>query len=476
MRYSIVIPTYNHCEDLLKPCLESIFKYTDMTDVELVISANGCTDSTDAYLKELTQRFTSIGFENHIRVVWNDKPLGYAAACNEGIVATRTDKIVLLNNDVILLPQVKGQWLQMLDQPLSNPKCGISGVLKLHSEVTQRDFIVFFCVMIRRQVFNRLGLLDTGFEVGGSEDIEFCVRAEHAGFEISECFEKTWDGTQWVNIFPIYHKGEGTMHDASLVPNYNEIFMRNTLELARRFNPEWYRRHAPNKLSWICDLGKEAEALYKEVIQENVYQVSEESLKNRAVIDIGANIGTFSMFAASLGASKVVAIEPVASTYDTLLDNIRRANAEQIVVAQKAVVLDEDNRSVQIGLNSESGHNSLYQASMGKETVSSVSLNSLLEMVDGDDVFLKMDCEGSEYDILMHVSPETMKRISTVAMEVHLDLHPVYQGVEVLEQKLASFGFKLADRKQMAAWEYNAQGEMINYRPIPRTNEIWVRA
>lgn len=29
-KYSIVIPTYNHCDDLLRPCVESIYKYTDM--------------------------------------------------------------------------------------------------------------------------------------------------------------------------------------------------------------------------------------------------------------------------------------------------------------------------------------------------------------------------------------------------------------------------------------------------------------
>jgi glycosyltransferase involved in cell wall biosynthesis len=287
MRYSIVIPTYNHCEDLLKPCLESIFKYTDMTDVELVISANGCTDNTDAYLKELTQRFTSIGFENHIRVVWNDRPLGYAAACNEGIVATRTDKIVLLNNDVVLLPQAKSQWLQMLDQPLSNLKCGISGVLKLHSEVTQRDFIVFFCVMIRRQVFSQLGLLDIGFEVGGSEDIDFCARAERAGFEISECFEKSWDGMQWVNIFPIYHKGEGTMHDASLVQNWDGIFLRNTLRLAKHHNLDWYRWKLSNNYERAVFL-KGDEVFPRE---KQRYQWAAKHMRGTKVLEIGCSTG-----------------------------------------------------------------------------------------------------------------------------------------------------------------------------------------
>ena len=52
-KYSVVIPTYNNCEKYLKPCIDSIIKYTEMTDVELVISANGCTDNTRAYLDYL---------------------------------------------------------------------------------------------------------------------------------------------------------------------------------------------------------------------------------------------------------------------------------------------------------------------------------------------------------------------------------------------------------------------------------------
>ena len=49
MKYSIVIPTYNNCDKYLKPCIDSIVKYTEMTDIELVISANGCTDNTKCY-------------------------------------------------------------------------------------------------------------------------------------------------------------------------------------------------------------------------------------------------------------------------------------------------------------------------------------------------------------------------------------------------------------------------------------------
>ena len=103
MKYSIVIPTYNNCEKYLKPCIDSIIKYTDMDDVELIISANGCTDNTRAYLDYL---ITAIP---NLEVVWSDKPLGFAKATNRGIHICFGDKIVLLNNDTIILGT---NWLE----------------------------------------------------------------------------------------------------------------------------------------------------------------------------------------------------------------------------------------------------------------------------------------------------------------------------------------------------------------------------
>ena len=83
MKYSIVIPTYNNCEKYLKPCIDSIIKYTDMTDVELVVSANGCTDNTFEYLRYLK---TAIP---HLVVAWDADPLGYSKATNIGAVHCR---------------------------------------------------------------------------------------------------------------------------------------------------------------------------------------------------------------------------------------------------------------------------------------------------------------------------------------------------------------------------------------------------
>ena len=78
MRYSIVIPTYNHCDDLLKPCVDSVFKHTHMPDVELIISANGCKDNTREYLDNLAKQFDLFGLADNFKIVWNDQQIGRA--------------------------------------------------------------------------------------------------------------------------------------------------------------------------------------------------------------------------------------------------------------------------------------------------------------------------------------------------------------------------------------------------------------
>jgi len=43
-----------------------------------------------------------------------------------------------------------------------------------------------------------------------------------------------------VGTFPIYHRGEGTVHDPNLVQNWNQTFRNNELRLAKKYNLEWY--------------------------------------------------------------------------------------------------------------------------------------------------------------------------------------------------------------------------------------------
>lgn len=265
MKYSIVIPTYNNCEKYLKPCIDSIIKHTDMADVELVISANGCTDNTRAYLDYLVTAIPNL------YVAWSDAPLGFAKATNKGIKVCKGDKVVLLNNDTVILD--KG-WLEKLD---SNGD--ISAVWTQFSHITQRRFAVFFCVMIDPKVFQTIGFLNEDYDTGGCEDIEFCFEAEKAGFKI----DANWDD----GSFPIYHKAEGTVHDETLVQDWSNKFLLNELKLAEKYNKEWYYWRLSNNYERAVFL-KDDPVFPRETQR---YEWAAKNLLTGSILEIGCSTG-----------------------------------------------------------------------------------------------------------------------------------------------------------------------------------------
>lgn len=287
MKYSIVIPTYNNCDKYLKPCIDSIIKYTDMTNVELVVSANGCKDNTKQYLDYLV---TSIP---NLKVAWADEPLGYPKATNDGIKLATGDQIVLLNNDTLLLEQAQNDWLNILNLPFEqNFQCGISCIIKDFSKPANRFFAVFFCVMISRKVFNTIGLLNEEYGVGSGEDTEFCIRVEEAGFQMCEVFEKGYDGVQYTGYFPIYHKGEGTVHDPDLVQDWDNTFLLNSLKLAKKYNPEWYKLALSNNYERAVFL-KGDPVFPRETTR---YLWANQNLWGNNILEIGCSTGYGSQF------------------------------------------------------------------------------------------------------------------------------------------------------------------------------------
>lgn len=663
MKYSIIIPTYNHCDDLLKPCVEAIVKYTKLEDIELIIVANGCKDETREYLKYLESYFsrTNIG---GFKSLYFDDALGYAKSNNKGLEVATCDKIVLLNNDAFLLAQEKSTWLTLLNNAFRlDPKCGISCSLKGHSDAAGRDFAIFFCVMIKREVFDKIGYLNEEYGVGGSEDIEFCIEAENAGYVVTQPVPLVWNQEAMIHVgtFPIYHRGEGTVHDSSLVPKWNDIFHGNTLKLAKKYNPKWYQwkisnnseravffkgdpvtpreltrytyaaknivgrkileigcssgygvqflppdidyagidyddtvihaardqewsigakfihadanyfeyeqydtiiafesiEHIPNgaalverlknhckkmiitvpfnenpgqfsphhvnhrlvptSFSGFRDIGyidingafikgvlppegensmlvewaegvpgnkdhkkilefmKETPDMYAECIEADCYRVTANNLiPGRNVLDIGANIGAFSILAGILGARKVISVEPVSVTFNKMLNNIKQAHVDNVFPLQR-IVATESGATYKMSLNENSGHNSRYNVSERFEEVSTITFSDLMAQFEGDDILLKLDCEGAEYDILMNATQEEMARISHVSLEIHAELHPTYKGFEIIENKLREFGFRNIIANQIFFWKTDANGNTYDWSPLPYKVEIWER-
>ena len=252
-----------------------------MTNIELVVSANGCKDNTKAYLEYLKTAIPNL------KVVWNEEALGYSKATNEGIKVATSNHIILLNNDTVLLEQSYNQWLDILDKPFADPDCGISCIIKGHSEPADKMFAVFFCVMIHRKVFDKIGLLNEEYGVGGGEDTEFCIETEKAGFKVLEVFEKLWDGSQYTGGFPIYHKGEGTVHDPNLVQGWDNIFLQNSLKLAKKYNYEWYRWRLSNY--WERAVFLKGDTVFPREVTR--YEWAAKNLLGNKVFELGCSDG-----------------------------------------------------------------------------------------------------------------------------------------------------------------------------------------
>jgi glycosyltransferase involved in cell wall biosynthesis len=270
MKYSIVIPTYNNCEKYLKPCIDSIIKYTDMSEVELIVSANGCTDNTDAYINYLA---TAIP---HFEAIWDPAPAGFARATNRGVKKAKADRIVLLNNDTQILDY---NWLEKLDAGGD-----ISAVWTQWSDITQQRFAVFFCVMIYRDVFESIGYLNEDYETGGCEDIEFCARARFMGYTIHANWD---DGT-----FPIYHAAEGTVHDPELVSDWSNVFLLNELKLAKKYNKDWYYWRLSNNYERAVFL--KGDTVFPRETQR--YEWAAKNLLGNSILEIGCSTGYGAQF------------------------------------------------------------------------------------------------------------------------------------------------------------------------------------
>lgn len=215
---SIVIPTYNHLEQCLKPCVESMLK-TNLRDSEVVVVCNGCKDGSEEYVKTLGDRF---------RLVSTPDPLGYTKAVNVGIVRTSGDKVVLTNDDIMILDW-GGNWIDILEQPIdADPQMVMTGSSR---DVWAKDkpFLVFSMVMIRRATLYEFGLLDEAFNPGAGEDCDFSLKCLAKGYKYRQV-PKEFDC--WRTEFPMWHYGNTT---CGAVPGWHETSARNTKILEGRY-------------------------------------------------------------------------------------------------------------------------------------------------------------------------------------------------------------------------------------------------
>jgi len=203
---------------------------------------------------------------------------------------------------------------------------------------------------------------------------------------------------------------------------------------------------------------------FKEIYMEECYTAG---LKLRLeadsnIVDIGANGGFFSLFAASRFRNpRVLSFEPVPANFELLQRNrdlnrhVRMECLQMAVCGRSGTVPLRFNPGVKHPTDGKICHDAAY----GPATVV-VPATTLAQILDDYGLerchLLKMDCEGAEYEILYSCAADYLERIDRMAIEVHAS-EEADHNITSLAAFLEGRGFK-TDRKRKAegmlyAWQ-----------------------
>lgn len=177
--------------------------------------------------------------------------------------------------------------------------------------------------------------------------------------------------------------------------------------------------------------------VFWEYFQE--YPYLDVDLKNRTVIDIGANIGDSSLLIANEKA-EVYAFEPVPMTFELAKKNIElNQNLKNRIHLYNLAIGDEDG-TIEIfieSLEKSNTANSFIQTGE-KIEVKCYTIETILKKFSITPDILKMDCEGAEYQI---IEKSDLSMFNTIILEYHQKFVGI--SYKVLVEKLEEMGFNV---------------------------------
>jgi N-acetylglucosaminyl-diphospho-decaprenol L-rhamnosyltransferase len=218
MRLCVIIVNYR-TPGLVLDALESLVSQLEPGQDQAVIVDNGSGDDS---ADRLEQAIAARGFARVCRVIRSPRNLGFSAGNNLGIRSVDASYYLLLNSDTIVRERaiptlltemhrhpgvgIAGPRLESSDAtpqmscfrdfspvseflgaartgPLSEVLAAFDVALPVSNEPIEPDWVSFACVIIRREVIEKIGLLDEGYFMY-FEDSDYCRAARAAGFRI----------------------------------------------------------------------------------------------------------------------------------------------------------------------------------------------------------------------------------------------------------------------------------------------------
>lgn len=152
------------------------------------------------------------------------------------------------------------------------------------------------------------------------------------------------------------------------------------------------------------------------------------SKKNyKTIVDIGGHIGMFSIYASeACPNAKIYSFEPFKENYDMFVKNTK--NIKNIHVENVGILDKRGNFKIYLNKYPEKGMVNKERPTVYKNrfkesicyNIKTITLNDVFTKHNIKEVdFMKIDCEGSEYQILLNAEDALLKKIKNIAMEWH---------------------------------------------------------
>ncbi len=204
----LIVLNYKNFKTTAAYCLDSLWTQLDPSRIHVKLLDNGSPDTSMRDIEEYAKQHPELEYE------CLSENLGFAGGMNYSAQQTRGEWLILVNNDTIFLPGSLDNLYTALASagpdiaaigPITNAAGNaqdyfLEGTYEQVQAAAAAIFhkipigrllpvyrLDFFCVAIRRTVWNELGGLDQLYGLGYYEDFDFSVKARHAGYRLMMC-------------------------------------------------------------------------------------------------------------------------------------------------------------------------------------------------------------------------------------------------------------------------------------------------
>lgn len=176
----------------------------------------------------------------------------------------------------------------------------------------------------------------------------------------------------------------------------------------------------------IVDLAMTLSCFYDKQYNPSGFELNE----GDTVIDIGGHIGSFALYAAARVGPRggVIVYEPASDNNAHLRQNVAQSGFSHIKSYAIAIAASKGDRQFFFDPLNTAMHN-FYKAGNHVFNVPAITLADVFAEHQIDRCnFLKIDCEGAEYEIVYNTPKHIFDRIDRIAMEYHL---PPFYGLTI---------------------------------------------